>query len=137
MVDFHEQLERINRLADESPGFVWRLKDESGNSTGYYAYGDRRNIVNMSVWESVETLWDYTYQSAHIAVMRRRRDWFDHLTEPYLVLWWVPAGHRPDVPEAITRLDYLRANGPTPYAFTFKRRFTAEQSVRYIAEEGL
>jgi len=80
-------------------------------------------IVNFTVWESVEALFEFTYRSDHVEMYRRRREWFEAPTETYIVLWWVPAGHIPTVEEADERLDYLRAHGPTPYAFTFKQRY--------------
>lgn len=38
-------------------------------------------------------------------------------------LWWVPAGHRPSVAEAESRLLHLRGHGPTPYALTLRTSF--------------
>src|SRR5262249_44979909 len=77
-------------------------------------------IVNMSVWESIDALGDFVYRSAHTEVMRQRAQWFERSPNAYLVLWWVPAGHVPTTDEAITRLEQLRANGPTREAFTFR-----------------
>ena len=62
--------------------------------------------------------------AAHRAMMARRREWFDRM-ENHLVLWWVPAGHRPDFAEARDRLDPLRGSGPTPEAFTIAKGFPA------------
>ena len=121
--DFVGNLDRINGLGDASPGFVWRHKTESGNSTAVRVRGDDRMIINFTVWESAEALFEYTYHSAHVEMFRRRREWFEHLEYAYLVLWWIPAGHIPDIPEADARLDHLIAHGPTPHAFTFKQRF--------------
>lgn len=123
MADFVANLVRINTLADESPGFVWRHQGEDGDSTSTRVRGDDRILINFSVWESIESLFEYTYRSDHVEVYRRRREWIEHPTEAYLVLWWVPAGHIPSVEEADERLDYLRANGPTAHAFGFKQRF--------------
>ena len=81
-------------------------------------------IVNMSVWESADALWDFVYDGDHLAYMRRRREWFERI-EAHMVLWWVPAGHTPSVDEALDRLEHLRANGPSGRAFTFKQRFPA------------
>ena len=125
MAGFVAQLDEINALAESSPGFVWRLKTEDGDATAIRPYEDDRIIVNMSVWEGAEALHDYVYKSAHVAVMRRRREWFARMTEAFMVLWWVPAGHRPAVAEAVARLDTLRAHGPTPAAFTFRNHFPA------------
>jgi len=123
MADFVANLDRVNALADTAPGFVWRLQDESGDATSIRAYDDERMIVNLSVWESVEALWGFVYDSGHLEVMRRRREWFERLPTAYLVLWWVPVGHVPTVREAIARLDHLQEHGPTFRAFTFKQRF--------------
>lgn len=119
LADFVANLDRINRLAEGSPGYVWRLMDESGNATGIRHFGPDY-IVNLSVWRDAESLHAFAFQSEHVQIMRRRREWFERMAEAYLVLWWIPAGHRPDVAEAARRLDHLRRNGPTPEAFTFR-----------------
>jgi hypothetical protein len=123
MTEVVANLEPINALADAQPGFVWRLQDESGDATSIRAYDDGRMIVNLSVWESIEALWSFVYDSGHLEVMRRRREWFQRLPTAYVVLWWVREGHIPTVDEAIVRLDHLEEHGPSPQAFTFKRRF--------------
>jgi hypothetical protein len=124
LADFVAALDPINALADASPGFVWRLQTEEGDATSIRAFDDELMIVNMSVWESVEALWDFVYGGDHLAYMRRRREWFERI-EMHLVLWWVPQGHRPTVEEALQRLERLRLAGPGPEAFTFKHRFPA------------
>jgi len=125
MADFVANLDRINALAEAAPGFVWRLKTEDDNATAIRPYEDDRIIVNMSVWENAEALYEYVYHSAHVEIMRRRREFFSRMAEAFMVLWWVPGGHLPSVQEAVERLEHLRANGPTPHAFTFKQRFPA------------
>ena len=122
---FVEALHPVNALADGTPGFVWRLQTEDGNATAIRAFDDDMLIVNMSVWESVEALGDFVYRSDHVAVMRRRREFFERMAEAFMVLWWVPAGHRPSVHEAKDRLARLRRHGPTQEAFTFRERFPA------------
>lgn len=123
--DFFAALDRINALADASPGFVWRLRDESGNATNIRITTDPLFAVNMSVWENAAALFDFVYRSAHTAVMARRRDFFQPFEGPYQALWWVTAGHRPTIDEGISRLWKLEHFGPTPDAFTFKTRFPA------------
>jgi hypothetical protein len=124
MADFVANLDRINALAESSPGFVWRLQTEEGDATALRPLGDNV-IVNMSVWESVEHLNQYVYRSDHAGILRRRRDWFERMSEAFFVLWWVKQGHRPTVAEAIARLEHLRAHGPTAEAFTFRVNFPA------------
>ena len=130
MAGFVAKLDEINALAEASQGFVWRLKTEDDNATAIRPYEDDRIMVNLSVWESAESLHAYVYDSAHVEVMRRRREWFARMTEAFMALWWVPAGHLPTVAEAVEKLDQLRALGPTPEVFTFRQMFAppAEQS---------
>jgi hypothetical protein len=127
LADFVAQLDAVNALAEASPGFVWRLKSDSGNATDIRAYDDPMMIVNMSVWESIDTLFDFAYRTSHTKVMNRRKEWFEPLAGPHMVLWWVPAGTVPTVEEAKRRLDHLTARGPTATAFTFKARFAAPE----------
>lgn len=126
LADFVAALAPVNALAGASPGFVWRLQTEAADVTGVrWGGGDGELIVNLSVWESVLALADFVYGGEHLAVMRRRRDWFAPMDQAVTVLWWVPAGHRPTVDEAARRLEVLRREGPSPYAFTFRTAFPA------------
>ena len=120
MAAFTALLDEINALAEASPGFVWRLQSEQGNATDIQTSDDPRFIVNMSVWDSVEALFAFTYRSGHRDVMVRRREWFQTPAGAYQVLWWIPAGHRPTVEEGLQRLRQLDACGPSAEAFTFK-----------------
>lgn len=123
MADFVANLDRINALAEKSPGFVWRLQTEEGDATALRPLGDN-TLVNMSIWQDVASLNDYVYKSAHVEIMRRRKEWFERMSEAYVVLWWVPAGHRPSIAEAALKLDLLRKQGPTAAAFTFRQAFS-------------
>jgi hypothetical protein len=116
-------LPEINALADAAPGFVWRLTDDSGaDATSLRPFGPR-TMVNLSVWESVESLRDFVYRSPHLGVTQRRREWFVPLGRPYHVLWWIDAGRLPTLDEAGRRLALLEHSGPTPEAFTFRAAF--------------
>ncbi|GAB3671251.1 DUF3291 domain-containing protein [Actinocorallia lasiicapitis] len=123
LAGFVNGLEEINALADAAPGFVWRMVGEADDATDIRPYGDPELMVNMSVWESREALFDYVYRTVHMDYVRRRREWFQHLGEMFQVLWWVPEGELPTVAEAKERLEHLREHGPTPYAFTFRQAF--------------
>ena len=123
MVDFVNQLDEINTLGENSEGFVWRLKDDSGSATDFNPYDDVQVIVNMTVWENVETLENFAYKSRHVEVMKRRCEWFQKHGKAAFVLWWIPAGHIPTLEEANERLEFLQKNGATTYAFDFKNRF--------------
>ena len=124
--DFRNALDAINALADAQPGFVWRLKGEGDNATDIQPdASDPLQAINASVWESPEHLAAFAYRTEHRDFVRRRLEWFAPATEAILALWWIPAGQTPSVAECLERLAALRANGPTPYAFTFRERFPA------------
>lgn len=127
--DFVDNLDRINALAESSDGFAWRLKGDGNDATSLRPLGEHV-IVNLSVWRDVAALKRYVYQSAHVEIMRRRREWFARMAEAYLVLWWVPAGHQPTVAEAVARLAQLRKHGPSREAFTFGEAFAAPDAAR-------
>jgi hypothetical protein len=128
MRGFVSRLNEINALADRSPGFVWRLQTEEGNATYLRPYEhDDRLLLNMSVWETIESLKDYVYRTAHAELLRQRQEWFEKLAGVYTALWWVPAGHIPGIDEAKKRLAHLERYGPTQFAFTFKNVFQADE----------
>lgn len=127
MEGFVQQLEFINACAERSPGFVWRLQSEAGDATGITIFDDPGLVINMSVWESIESLHDYVYTSAHLRPLQDRMSWFEPMKRAHLALWWVPENHLPDVAAAEQRLDHLLEHGPTREAFTFKQPFPAPQ----------
>lgn len=123
MAGFVGRLDEINAVADASHGFVWRLKAESGNATYLQPYDDPRIIMNLSVWDSIESLRQYAYRSSHVQLIRDRENWFERIELAYLALWWIPVGHIPTIEEAKERLQHLRVHGESPAAFSFKRPF--------------
>ena len=125
MAEFVAQLVPVNALADGSPGFVWRLQTESGDATSIKVYDDDMIIVNLTVWESVESLREFVYKNAHYGVLRDRKRWFEKFDGPYYALWWIPAGQVPSIEEGKSRLDYLCQQGDSEYAFSFKHVFPA------------
>ncbi|EAP96380.1 MULTISPECIES: DUF3291 domain-containing protein [Vibrio] len=126
--EFVDNLELVNGIAESSEGFVWRLKDESGDATNIQAFDDPNMIVNMSVWDSVDSLKNFMFRTHHRDFMRRKGDWFHRLPEDTYVLWWIEEDDIPTLEEAIERLEHLREVGDTPYAFTFKTNFTESEA---------
>jgi hypothetical protein len=122
LAGFVTELGRINALAESAPGFVWRLQDDAGDATALRPLGDA-TLINMSVWQDLDSLRCYVYESEHVEFLRRRRDWFVQSGETRLVMWWTRAGHIPGVAEALDRLALLKAQGPTQEAFTFAVQF--------------
>lgn len=122
-LDFVNALDEVNAAAEQSPGFIWRMQDETGSAINYKPSGNANMIINLSVWRDVETLRDFAYrQTDHIAIMRRRQEWFIP-EESGVALWWVKAGDWPDPAEALARLRFLKKKGPSQKAFTFKEQF--------------
>jgi hypothetical protein len=117
MADFMNNLDFVNGIAERTPGFVWRLKDESNNATAIRPFADPHMAVNLSVWESIEALERFVWQTVHKRFYGRRPEWFARMEGPHLVMWWVSAGHLPTVEEAKERLEYLAAHGPSDHAF--------------------
>jgi hypothetical protein len=135
LTEFVANLEPVNRVADASPGFVWRLQTEAGDATSLRIFDDEWLIVNMSVWESLDALRDFVFRTAHADVLRRRLEWFDRPTEAHLALWWIEGGSIPTIPDAEERLLKIRSEGPSPDVFTLKDTYPSPEraSVRPLA----
>jgi hypothetical protein len=123
MADFVANLGRIYAMADASRGFVWRLQTDAGDATAIRPFENENIAINMSVWRDIESLLQFVYHSSHTGIMHRRGEWFERMGEDYMVLWWVPHGHRPTVTEAMERLEALKRKGPHAEAFTFRQTF--------------
>ena len=134
VAEFVANLDGVNALAEGSPGFVWRLKDEAGNATQIRAYDDPLIIVNMSVWVSPEALYEFAYKTMHRRFVQRRKDWFHLFGAAYMALWWIEDGRYPDVVEGRHRLAHLERFGPTVYAFHFRHLFEPDANARALAE---
>jgi hypothetical protein len=103
---------------------VWRLKGDGNDATALRPLGEKV-IVNMSTWRDVDALRNFAYHTAHVEILRRKREWFTRMADAYMALWWVPQGHEPTVAEAVGRLEHLRKHGATADAFTFGEAFSA------------
>ena len=125
MKGFVDRLDEINSLADKTSGFVWRLQTEEGDATSIQAFDDPMLLVNMSVWENIESLKSYVYKSIHVELVRDRDAWFSKMLQAHQALWWIPVGHIPTVEEGKEKLQYIEENGSTEDAFTFAKSFDA------------
>lgn len=127
LTDFVANLDRINALAEQAPGFVWRLVDADSGNVANYGF-DSQYIVNLSIWESIELLHDYVYRSAHVSIMRRKNEWFERMPRAHMVLWWQRSGELPTSTQAKEKLEHLQTHGPTRHAFTFRQAFEKPDS---------
>ncbi len=137
MSGFVNRLDEINALADASPGFVWRLKTEENNATYLRPFEDERTLLNMSVWESVESLRHFVYKTMHVELLRQRYAWFERFSGAYAALWWVPIGHIPGIDEAKQRIAHLDRNGPSEFAFTFNNVFQPDETYQRAIDWSL
>ena len=112
MTEFVMLLDPVNALADRAPGFVWRHRALDGDVAVSRQLGREQLILNLSVWEDIDALREFTFSGVHLRVMRRRKAWFKRISEMAVVLWWIPASHRPTIDEGLERLDRLRRDGP-------------------------
>jgi hypothetical protein len=130
--EFVDNLDAVNAVAEASPGFVWRLTGEGDNAIDLKPFEDPLMAINMSVWTDIPSLGAFVYRGDHVAIMRRRQEWFEPM-DLFQALWWVPAGHRPTLDEAKSRLTLLGQHGPTADAFTFKVPFPPPQVTTPVA----
>lgn len=128
MADFEAALDSVNRLADTSPGFVWREEFDYMGGVRPIIFGRDDYLFTLSVWRDIESLHQFTYGGLHLEMFSQRLKWFVRDLRPTLVLWWIRTDHLPTVSEAETRLIHLRAHGATPFAFGFANRFGPEDA---------
>jgi hypothetical protein len=128
LAEFMGALDAINALAERSPGFVWRLKDASGNATGIKVTDDPHFLINMSVWKTAEALEHFVWNTVHKSFYLKKANWFAPMQTPHFVMWWIPVGHTPTVVEALARLADLTKNGPGDYAFGWESKVDANAS---------
>jgi len=131
MADFVNNTSRINAIAEKSPGFLWRWNEEEGSSDAVEIFEDPNLVVNMSVWKSRDLLIEFTYHSDHVAIYKRKNEWFSKMKSMHMACWYTDKMGI-TLAEAKERLDYLNEFGETPYAFTFKSKFTPEDAQRYL-----
>ena len=132
MADFAAQIDTVNERAETSPGFHWRLKGDNGSATELSASAPwgPDYLVNMSVWQSIESLKTFVYkQNNHRDAFVARKQWFEKMDKPHLAMWWLQDGEIPTLQDAKRRLDHLHEFGETPYAFTFKSDYSEQQCV--------
>jgi len=120
MKDFVDMLNSVNTAGENSPGFVWILKDETQTAIYFDLFDDPSLLVNLTVWESMEALKAFVYKGIHAEVFRKRRDWFMPMEKEHLALWWIKAGHIPTTQEAKEKMEKLWLEGPSSEVFTLK-----------------
>jgi hypothetical protein len=131
MKDFVDLLEEVNTAGEKSPGFVWILKDETQTAIYFNLFNDPSLLVNLTVWQNIESLKAFIYKGLHAEVFKRRREWFQPMDKEHLVLWWIKEGHIPSTDEARLKMEKLWREGPSADAFTFKAIYKPEHNLSY------
>ncbi len=123
VAEFMAALDRVNGMGKRMPGFVWMMEgsgEPGRGNTEVKIGGDPRFVSNLTVWESIETLENFVWNTVHRQFYERRTEWFEVLGEMHFVMWWVPAGHRPTLEEGLERLAHLKERGDSDHAFGWK-----------------
>jgi hypothetical protein len=126
MREFVDNLDKVNEIAESSDGFIWRLKDENNNATAFNPYDDEQVIINISVWENIEKLEKFMYQTLHVEFLKRRKEWFQAFGKVYTAMWWISPGKFPTIREATEKLTYLQEHGPSSLVFDFRNKHLSE-----------
>jgi hypothetical protein len=122
---FVNNLDRINQIAEQQHGFIWRYTGDTNDGLDVKVFNDINVVLNISLWANIEALSTFVYRNTeHREIMRRRHEWFEQV-DFSLVLWWVKAGQIPSLNDATSRLRLLESIGPSEQAFTFKTPFCA------------
>lgn len=125
MKEFVDNLDSVNAIAEKTAGFIWRLKDDNNNATSLNPYNDEQIIINVSVWETIESLQEFMYKTFHNEFLKRRKEWFHSFGKAHTAMWWITAGEYPSMQEAVNKLDELQKNGPSQSVFDLKHLFQA------------
>ncbi|MGK7755471.1 MULTISPECIES: DUF3291 domain-containing protein [unclassified Roseovarius] len=123
VAEFMGALDRVNGMGKRMPGFVWMMEGsgEPGTGNTENSIGDDPQFVaNLTVWEDVESLENFVWNTVHRQFYERRAEWFEVMGEMHFVMWWVPQGHTPTLDEGIARLEHLRAQGDSDHAFGWR-----------------
>jgi hypothetical protein len=126
MKGFVDRIGEIDALAQSWPGFI---AQPTPPDEGQIYPGNM--LVNVSIWETVDTLRDFTYASRHAEALKMRAEWFVHSDLPNYLLYWALSGQMPTEVEIQRRFDYLHQHGATPFAFSFKHPFSVEEMLDY------
>lgn len=121
MVGFASNLERINRLGDRAPGFIWRRPQTNDGDFCQRNFGNRQVLLNLTVWATVEDLGRFVWKTVHKQFYEQRKEWFTQSDEQNFVMWWIPAGHIPSIEEAVEKLFQLRTRGESEECFSWQR----------------
>jgi hypothetical protein len=89
VAEFMAALDSVNGLGKRMPGFVWMMEGSGGPNTG----NTDTKIDGDPRFVANLTVWEN------------------------VVMWWVPAGHKPTLEEALARLEYLKTHGDSDQAF--------------------
>ena len=121
MAEFTKSLDKVYQLAESHPGFIWRIPDNQSELQLADLGFDKLISSTVSVWDNLGSLKDYTYNSIHGVYLKRSSEWFKIIDGPQLVIWDVKKNNQPTFKEAFERLDYLKNNGPSDFAYGWER----------------
>lgn len=91
---------------------------EEANGIGY-------PVLTLTVWDSLQSLYRFTYSGKHSQALRNRSRWMEPYDEKHLsyVVWWTEMVRSVSWEEAFRRYNHYIEHGPTQFAFDFKDAF--------------
>ncbi|WP_226553144.1 DUF3291 domain-containing protein [Celeribacter naphthalenivorans] len=142
VAEFMGALDRINGMGKRMPGFVWMAEGSGEPGTGNTENNigdDPKFVANLTVWEDVESLEHFVFNTVHKKFYDRRAEWFELMADQHFVMWYVEPGHKPTLDEALERLATKEKHGDSDQAFGWsyikEARLFREKSCRPIAAE--
>ena len=121
MIEFSESLNNVYSIAENHTGFIWRIPDNKVEVQLINLEFDEFISSTVSVWDNMESLKDYTFNSLHGVYLKRSSEWFEKVDGPQLVIWNVKNDDCPTFKESFERLAHLKINGPTDYAYGWEK----------------
>ncbi len=142
VAEFMGALDRINGLGKRMPGFVWMAEGSGEPGTGNTENNigdDPQFVANLTVWEDVQSLEHFVFNTVHKQFYDRRAEWFELMQDQHFVMWFVEKGHKPTLDEALERLAYKQNHGDSDQAFGWsyikEATLFCEKSCRPVAAE--
>ena len=142
VAEFMGALDKINGMGKRMPGFVWMAEGSGEPGTGNTENNigdDPKFVANLTVWEDVESLEHFVFNTVHKQFYDRREEWFELMQDQHFVMWYVEPGHKPTLDEALERLAYKQEHGDSDQAFGWsyikEAKLFREKSCRPVAAE--
>lgn len=84
------------------------------------------NVATLAIWNDQTAMMQFAqHGKTHPPAIARMSHLIDRSQGPNMVMWWAEAGSEFSLEDGWQRLIYLRQNGPSEYAFSFRDKFAS------------